>query len=230
MHGDITTQAMFTHAAKNTQESAQARPHAFRRVGVNFADAIAIIIPRPLFVTMSDHRTWTGNRVVAVIFIGIDMRSFARKLLDMLAQRDLFRIRHHAQAHFARLSSHRPQNRGTVIGKGAASPAFVGATAGWIGWLKVFASFFPPHSETFHRFQRQYRGGGLPVATARRLPAPVVAMPARFCTPGLIRGSVERSIVPGGTLVTAAPPARVLTDRLQTPSRCRDGKCPGNPY
>ncbi len=43
-HSDVATQVAFVHTAKWAQDIADGRPHAFHRVGVHFADAIANMV------------------------------------------------------------------------------------------------------------------------------------------------------------------------------------------
>src|SRR6266542_4117517 len=45
--GAVLIQERLTHAAEGAQEVSQARPDAFDRVGMDFADAITVIISRP---------------------------------------------------------------------------------------------------------------------------------------------------------------------------------------
>ena len=69
----------------------------------------------------------------------------------------------YSQAHLAALTANRPNDRGTVIRVSAVSPLFIGPAAGWVGWIWVIVTFFPPRSETFHLFQSVHpvRGCGV---------------------------------------------------------------------
>ena len=89
VNSDIATEEMLTHTAKQAEEGSQSRPQPFNGVGVNLTHAIAIIITRPLLDAMRHRRSRTLDHVVTVVFVGVNMRAFAGKLLDMLAQRRL---------------------------------------------------------------------------------------------------------------------------------------------
>ena len=61
--------------AKRTQEVTHSGPHALSRVGVNFTDAVAIIIPGPFFSAVADGSVGSDNVVVSLPFIGVDLGS-----------------------------------------------------------------------------------------------------------------------------------------------------------
>ena len=52
-HGAVLIQEALTHATEGAQEVSQTRPDAFDRVGMDFADTIAVIISRPFAVPWS---------------------------------------------------------------------------------------------------------------------------------------------------------------------------------
>ena len=54
MHSDIATQEVPTHAAERSKEIAQASPHAFDGIGMDFKNIIIVIVPRPFFDAMSN--------------------------------------------------------------------------------------------------------------------------------------------------------------------------------
>ena len=143
MDGHIATQKALMHTTKRTQKRSQASPHAFSGVGMHFADASPLIIPRPFLVARRHHRARPRKTVVAVVLIGEHMRAVARKLMDMAAQGLPGRIRDDAQAHLARLASDRAQERRAIVGIGAPSALFVGPTAGRIGRITVLVTFSP---------------------------------------------------------------------------------------
>src|SRR6476469_413342 len=51
--GAVLIQEPLTHAAEGAQEVSYARPDAFDRIGMDFTDAITVIIPRPLALSWS---------------------------------------------------------------------------------------------------------------------------------------------------------------------------------
>jgi hypothetical protein len=60
---------------KRAQEIADGSPHAFRCVGVNFVDAIAIIIACPFSLSMTHCSIWSKDVVVASPFVRKDLGS-----------------------------------------------------------------------------------------------------------------------------------------------------------
>lgn len=144
MNSDIATEEMLTDTAKGTQKGSQASPQALNGVGMNFTKAIAIIVSRPLFRGVRNRRALAVEMVVTVVFIGKDLRRWLGKLMDMLTQGFAFSILHDAQTDLSAAASNRSQHRWTVIGKGAASPTFVGTLTRWVSWREVFYAFFPP--------------------------------------------------------------------------------------
>lgn len=61
--------------SKRTEEIPHGRPHTLSRVGMNFTDAVAIIISGPFFVGVTDGGVGSDDMVVSLPFIGVDLRS-----------------------------------------------------------------------------------------------------------------------------------------------------------
>jgi hypothetical protein len=74
-HGDIATEVFFVDTSKRAKEITHRRPHAFSRIGMNFANAIAIIISGPFFVSVTDRGVGPDDMVVSLPFIGVDLGS-----------------------------------------------------------------------------------------------------------------------------------------------------------
>jgi len=53
-HSDIATEIFFVNTAQRAEEVTHGRPHPFSSVGMNFTDAIAIVISCPFFVGVTD--------------------------------------------------------------------------------------------------------------------------------------------------------------------------------
>ena len=70
--GDIAKEILLVNTFEVAQEIADIRPHAFNRVAVNLAKAIAIFIAGILFGTMTNGVSIPLYAVVALILIGID--------------------------------------------------------------------------------------------------------------------------------------------------------------
>ena len=57
------------HTAKGTQKCSHPSPHPFGRIGMHFADAVAIIVTSPFLDRMEDGGMRSLELVITVIFI-----------------------------------------------------------------------------------------------------------------------------------------------------------------
>src|SRR5690606_18317929 len=123
------------------------------------------------------HRgTGPVDGIVAIVFVGVTMRAFTGKAFDMVTQGHLFGIGRHTQPDLTRLAANCADHWRTVIGEGATSASLIGASSWGIERVEVFNPFFPPHSETFRRFQNEYLQWACRVAGFRHWLAPDVAI------------------------------------------------------
>ena len=152
-HGNIARQMSLVHAAKGSQEVARPGPHSLRRVDVDLTNAIAIVIACPFVFTMINGDTVALNLLVASPLIGIRHRVRLSEPSHMLLQGLAIGVFNHTQAHLPTFSPNRADDRRPIIVIGAVPSLFVGAPSRGIGRIAVLFAFFPPHSETFHRFQ-----------------------------------------------------------------------------
>ena len=60
---------------------------------------------------------------------------------------------HHSQPDLPTITAYGPHDGGAVIIVSTMPPLFIGPTAGWIIWITVIVTFFPPRSETSRQFQ-----------------------------------------------------------------------------
>jgi hypothetical protein len=86
-------------------------------------------------------------------FIGVDDSPGLGKGVDLFFQSGSVGMMDDPQADLPTLTAHRTNDRRAVILIGAVAALFVGSAAGWILWIGVILTFFPPRSETFHPFQ-----------------------------------------------------------------------------
>ena len=86
-HGQIGVQILLVNPAKRTQKIARRCPEPFARVGMDLADAIAVAIPRPFFLTVTHSVVDTLDLVVALPFIGVTGGVFRGLAVHMLLQR-----------------------------------------------------------------------------------------------------------------------------------------------
>lgn len=151
VHGDVTSKMLLMNTAKGTQEVTESGPHPFDGVGMNFSNAIAILVTRPFMAAMIDGHMCTRKVVVPSPLVSVDPRRRGGKSSDVAFERFAIRVVDHPQAHLPALPPNRADHRWTIIVIGAVSPVFVCPTARGIGRICMFFAFFPPHSETVHR-------------------------------------------------------------------------------
>ena len=152
-HSDIARQRVFMHPAEGAQKIANPGPHTFGGVDMDFSDTIAIIIPRPFVFPMLDGDALALNRVVALPFISVRHGIGLGEARHVAFQSFAIGMFDDAQADLPALASDRAHNGRPIIVVGAMAFLFVGPPARGIRRIAVFFALFPPHSETFHRFQ-----------------------------------------------------------------------------
>ena len=156
-HRHIVVQVLLVHAAKRTQKVSQRLPQAFNRVDVNFSNAIAIIVSRPLFLTVTDHSMATVQPVIALPLVAVTGRAIGGELFNVPMQRLFVGALFDSQAALAATSSDSSDHRRTVILICPMTPFLICSTTRRISLVSVLFSFFPPRSETSRLFQ----SGGL---------------------------------------------------------------------
>src|SRR5215207_3960580 len=114
-HGQIVVQILLVDPAKGAQKIAGCRPQAFDGVGVNLADAIAIVVARPFFLAVTHRVVSTLDPVVALPFIGVTSGVSFRVPMDVLLQRLAIRMVPHAQTTLSTVASHGSDNRRSVV-------------------------------------------------------------------------------------------------------------------
>src|SRR5260221_8382041 len=107
MASKIGSQELLMNTAKQTHEVTDRGPHAFHGVDMDFAQAIAIIIARPFFESMTYRAVRTVHLVVTLPFIGIDLAATLRKVFHMGTQRLAVGVFDHAFGGTPRLRSPR---------------------------------------------------------------------------------------------------------------------------
>ncbi len=137
---------------QGTQEVGHSRPHPLARVDGDFAEAIAIIIPRSFFLAVADGRVHTDNVVVTLPLVGEHHSLRQSEGMDVADQSLFVGMVDHPQTDLPALTSNGANNRGSVMVIGAVPTSFVRSSARWISRMTVRFPFFPPHSETSRRF------------------------------------------------------------------------------
>ena len=152
-HGQIRMQVLLVDSAKRTQKIAGCRPQPFDRIGMDFSDTVAIVIARPFFLAMTHGVMSPVDAVVALPFIGITGGFFLGVAVHVFLQRLPVGMRAHAQPALPTFPADGPDDGRTIVLIGPVPSSVVRAAAWRIAWVAVFVAFFPPRSETSHRFQ-----------------------------------------------------------------------------
>src|SRR5262245_43088535 len=215
MQRDIAAEIALMHATEHAQICPQSSPHSFTGVGMRFARPISIRITRPFSQRVANRGMWPLDRCVALVFVGVDVRSWSSKLLHMRAQPGLLGVLNHAQAHLATHSSHSSQDRRPVIGICATSTPLIRSAARRVGRIEMLPAFFPPRSGTFRRSQSLYQARVYPVVLPRHAPAGGDAISGPFSRSVQAHVRVARWIDLGTRHVVARPLGPATTARLR---------------
>ena len=114
MNSNVTGKVFLVNASEG-EKVAQARPHAFSRVGVNLSNAVAIIVASPFVDTMIDCDTLADNVVVSGPFVSIDGGPRQGESCHMLFERLAVGALDHPQTNLTAVTPHCPHHRGTII-------------------------------------------------------------------------------------------------------------------
>src|SRR5690349_10807820 len=96
----------FMHATEWPEEGAQSRASALTTIAMYFAYAIAVVIPRPLVLSVIDRRVVLLDSVVAAILVGVDDCSLRWNGFGQNAlARRLVAVSNHPAALLARLTT-----------------------------------------------------------------------------------------------------------------------------
>ncbi len=152
-HRQIVFQTLLVNASKRPQKIAGRRSQSFNCVDMDLSHSIAIVISGPLFLAVTSRTVGAIEAVVALPFIGVtgDLRLCVP--LHVFLQRLTISMMAHSQATLPTLPANRPDNWRSIIVIRAAPTLLVGSSTWWIQRITVFPPFFPPRSETSHRFQ-----------------------------------------------------------------------------
>ena len=159
-HRDVILQVLFMHAAKRAQKIAYRSPTALAGVGMDFFDAVAVIVTRPFVLAVTDGRVCARQVFVAAPFVGVTRRAGLRRRRDVLLQAWLVRMRNDGQAHLPTCTPKGTDDRRTIIFIGSVTFAFIRAPTRRIVGVEMRLAFFPPRSETSRRFQLRYLTAG----------------------------------------------------------------------
>ena len=160
------------HAAKRSQEISHRLPQALNCVDVNFTDAVAVIVARPLLRAVTHCLVPTAQFVVALPLVAVTSRTILRELLDVPVQRLFVGALRDSQAALATAPPDSPDHRRAVIVVRPMPALFIGAATRRVGLVFVLLAFFPPRSETSRLFQSAgLEEASLPTCDSRSLVA-----------------------------------------------------------
>jgi hypothetical protein len=145
-HRDVSSQKPFADTTKEPQEIATARPNAFHRVIVDFANAITIIITRPFALSwrMADSPVDTTSGCELPIsrpLIGVDDRIIAGVGQEQWLKRGAVAVVAEAQPDLPTATPHNPDNRWAITSPGSVTTRLVGPATWRISHISVFAPF-----------------------------------------------------------------------------------------
>src|SRR5690606_35541034 len=228
--GNVASQVLLMNPFERTNEVAHIGPQPFGGVAVDFTEAVPIVIARPFMLTMTDAVALTSDAVVALVFIGVDNRLAQGKAVRMGTQSGTLGVCHHPPPHLSGFASYHAQHRRTIISVGTTTPLLVSPAARRVGRIKMFLPFFPPRSETSHRFRSRYRVVGYRVASGWRWLAVHGGCPARSGSSRPTQRPAWSSLHLLAPRAAARPPAVGSDAAAGTRSRYTGCKSAGNAY
>jgi hypothetical protein len=145
-HRNIANQKPFAQTTKHAQEIAAACPNALDRVGMDFANAITIIIARPFALSwrMANGLMGSstgGEMVIGRPFIGVDDRIITRMAEHEGLQCGSIRVFTHLEADVTTAASDDTDNWGTIALPSSVATRLIGSPARWVERVGVFAAF-----------------------------------------------------------------------------------------
>ena len=182
---DVASKVLFVYPPERSQERAQPRAGSFAAIAMHFADAVSIIVARPLAVAV--HRTsvmhsrvpgleFVGDRQIAAPLVRVeDRRAFGHAALDHRQTRLGIRMMAHEEPDRVALTPDEREDRWPVGFISAVPSSFVGAASGRVLRVGVRRAFFPPRSGTTHQPQRLAHQADLLAARGADSTAPLCA-------------------------------------------------------
>jgi hypothetical protein len=144
-HRNIASQKPFAQATKQTQEIAAACPNALHRVGMDFANAITVIITCPLAPSwcMADCLVATASGSKMLIgrpFISVDSRVGARMAEHEGFQGGPISPLTNLETDVTTAASDDTDNWGTIAGPSSVATRLIGSPARWVERVSMFAA------------------------------------------------------------------------------------------
>jgi hypothetical protein len=145
-HHDVARQKPLIDATEQAEEIAAPGPNAFHRVVMDFANAITVVIARPLAAPwrMANRLVTTASRGEVLIgrpFIGGDDRVAARMGDHEWFQCGSISPFTDLQPDLVRVAPDNSDNRRTITVPGPVAARLIGPVARWVAWIGVFTAF-----------------------------------------------------------------------------------------
>ena len=145
-HRNIASQKPFAQATIQTQEIAAACPNALHRIVMDFANAITVIITRPLAPSwcMAHCLVATASRGEVLIgrpFISVDDRVGACMGKHEGFECGSVSVSTHLEADMTTAASDNTDNWGTIALPGSVATRLIGPAARWVERVGMFATF-----------------------------------------------------------------------------------------
>ena len=149
------------HAAKRSQERAERGTCSFTTIAVDLAHTIAIVITRPLVLSVIDGRVLRLDPMVAAILVGVDdcSRRWTGFGQNAVAGR-LVTMSDDPAALFARLTTDDMNDWRSVVVIGPMSRLLIRAATGRVIRVVMRLAFFPPRSDRSHLLRTSGRPSG----------------------------------------------------------------------
>src|SRR5215813_274877 len=142
-HGQIVRQILLVDATKGAQKIAGGGPQAFDGVGVDFTEAIAVIIAGPFFLAMPHGGVDPIDAIVPLPFVGVTRGIFFGVAVHVFLPRLPIGMLTHPQPALATFPTAGPHDGRAIILIGPVASSFVGATPWRIARIAVVVAFFP---------------------------------------------------------------------------------------
>src|SRR5262249_51774144 len=139
-------------------ERAQPCACAFTTVAMHLAYSISIIIARPFLHAVADAGVLGMHARIVRGLISIQDRTLGRHIpFNNGAGGRLVGVLQYPIAHLVAGAADQTEDRWPVVGVGALAFLLIGAPPGWIVWIGMAGTFFPPRSDTVHQLRTRSR-------------------------------------------------------------------------
>jgi hypothetical protein len=145
-YGAVLIQEPLTHASEGAQEVSHARPDSFDRIGMDFADTIAVIITRPFTVSRGMANSLMASARLCYVAIGRPLIGVDRRIITGMPFHERLKCGTitgvtNLQAELRAATANHTRNRWPIVLPGSMATGFIGTAARRVGNVRVFAAF-----------------------------------------------------------------------------------------